>query len=87
MAKADSRIIVADTRPGSNAASTMMADDGIPLKEASFGPVTLGSTEGRMIAVDEGRSAAFLYVDEAGLLNVVPWSEALRRFGPVKRDT
>jgi hypothetical protein len=28
-------------------------------------PVTLGNIEGRMIAVDEGRSAAFLYTDEA----------------------
>jgi hypothetical protein len=64
-----------------------MADEGIPLSKASYGPVTLGNTEGRMIAVDEGRSAAFLYTDEAGILSVVPWDEAVRRFGPVKRDT
>jgi hypothetical protein len=64
----------------------MAHDEGIPLSEANYGPVQLGATKGRMIAVDNPPGAAFLYIDEAGLLCVIPWDDAIARSGVVKTD-
>jgi hypothetical protein len=61
------------------------------LREAGYGPVQLGDTKGRMVAVPNEADAslgdaAFLYVKD-GLLCVIPWKEAIERFGPPKTDT
>jgi hypothetical protein len=61
-------------------------DEGISLRDANYGPVTLGSTEGRMIAVENPLGAAFIYTDDQGALCVMPWGEAIKRFGPVKHS-
>jgi hypothetical protein len=54
------------------------------LRDANYGPVQLGNTEGRMVAVEDPPGASFMYVDETGALCVIPWEDAIKQFGPPK---
>ena len=53
---------------------------------ADFSPVQLGDTAGHMVAVTDPLAASFIYV-EGGALCVIPWDEAIKRFGPVKTSS
>ena len=58
----------------------------ISLADANFSPVQLGDTAGHMVAVTDPLAASFIYV-EGGALCVMPWDEAIKRFGPVKTSS
>jgi hypothetical protein len=53
------------------------------LRQANYSAIQLGNTKGRMIAADE-KGASFMWVDRTGMLCVLEWKEAIRRFGPPK---